>query len=258
MLSRFRARSRAFTLVELLVVILVLGVLLGIALPAFLQSQNSAHDAKTKSSLNAAYKGLKTYAAAHESKFPTGGGITTAVNEAQPGVSSVLTVCSTSDDGQVQIQSTSASGADWLLTANNAGFTITKESCPTFGDGGPPNIIFDYTCTGTTANWTWTISNVPNGTTVGASGLLYDPNFWPFMTSWNLDWGHTFAITNGVMKKYNGETPVENFTGTSLSTDFFAYYPGNNIGVRFDLTYPDSSTERFERFVTGLCGSATP
>lgn len=58
-----RRTSRSFTLTELIVVIVILGILAAIAVPAYLATRGTAHDASTKSNVGAAHRTAAAFGA---------------------------------------------------------------------------------------------------------------------------------------------------------------------------------------------------
>src|SRR5688572_15856255 len=67
---RFRRRTAAFTLVELLVVIGIIAVLIGILLPTLSNAQRSARDVKCQSNIRQLCMSLLNYAGEHKGALP--------------------------------------------------------------------------------------------------------------------------------------------------------------------------------------------
>jgi type IV pilus assembly protein PilA len=60
-LKERRQSEEGFTLIELMVVVLIMGILMAIAIPTFLATQGSAHDAAAKSDATNAFTNEKAY-----------------------------------------------------------------------------------------------------------------------------------------------------------------------------------------------------
>ena len=60
-LKERRQSEEGFTLIELMVVVLIMGILMAIAIPTFLATQGSAHDAAAKSNATNALTNEKAY-----------------------------------------------------------------------------------------------------------------------------------------------------------------------------------------------------
>ena len=60
-LKERRQSEEGFTLIELMVVVLIMGILMAIAIPTFLATQGSAHDAAAKSNATNALTNEKSY-----------------------------------------------------------------------------------------------------------------------------------------------------------------------------------------------------
>src|SRR3954471_11214368 len=90
MLSKLRERSQGesgFTLVELLVVMLILGLLAAIAIPAFFNQRDKAHDSQAKVYDRTAETAMETYATDHQGSYDSdnaGGATVTALKTIEP------------------------------------------------------------------------------------------------------------------------------------------------------------------------------
>ncbi len=71
-LKERRQSEEGFTLIELMVVVLIMGILMAIAIPTFLATQGSAHDAAAKSNATNALTNEKAYYADNQ-VFSTAG-----------------------------------------------------------------------------------------------------------------------------------------------------------------------------------------
>ncbi len=71
-LKERRQSEEGFTLIELMVVVLIMGILMAIAIPTFLATQGSAHDAAAKSNATNAFTNEKAYYADNQA-FSTSG-----------------------------------------------------------------------------------------------------------------------------------------------------------------------------------------
>jgi len=72
MVQKLRERSNGesgFTLVELLVVMLILGLLAAIAIPAFFNQRDKAHDADAKATAKTAQTAMETYSTDHDGAY---------------------------------------------------------------------------------------------------------------------------------------------------------------------------------------------
>ncbi len=69
-LKERRQSEEGFTLIELMVVVLIMGILMAIAIPTFLATQGSAHDAAAKSNATNAFTNEKAYYADNQVSSP--------------------------------------------------------------------------------------------------------------------------------------------------------------------------------------------
>jgi type IV pilus assembly protein PilA len=138
-----------FTLIELLVVMLILGILAAIAIPAFFNQKEKAHDSQAKETAHSAQVATETYATENGGSYA--GVSTEALHKIEPTISAtegkvaagkeaaVEGVAVTGTKTGYEIQSISSNGNDFKII-NNAGamsFTCTAEGnggCPSNGD----------------------------------------------------------------------------------------------------------------------------
>jgi type IV pilus assembly protein PilA len=71
-LKERRQSEEGFTLIELMVVVLIMGILMAIAIPTFLATQGSAHDAAAKSNATNALTNEKAYFADNQAFSSSG------------------------------------------------------------------------------------------------------------------------------------------------------------------------------------------
>lgn len=224
---RIFSNRRAFTLVELLVVILVLGVLLAIALPVFLNSQNSAKDADAKSGLNTVYKAMKVDSAKAEGDYPNDeSAARSAIQSAEPGLYAKFAAagdttpadgeyafCSVSNSG-FSVVAQSKSGKSFKLTATRgtAGFTVTEDNCAGTGSGGSGGTTYSLTI-----NESGSGSASASGTSPYSSGssvtITATPNSNQQISSWGGACSGTPASsTTCIVSMTENKTVEVNFT----------------------------------------------
>src|SRR5436190_10104546 len=85
--QRMAQEESGFTLVELLVVMLILGLLAAIAIPAFFNQRDKAHDSQAKVYDRTAETAMETYATDHQGAYDSnnpGGATVTALKTIEP------------------------------------------------------------------------------------------------------------------------------------------------------------------------------
>ena len=124
------SREEGFTLIELLVVLIIIGLLAAIAIAAFANQQNKAHDADAKVAARSAQTAMETYYIDHK----TYSGATVAeLQDVQTSLKDApnLTV-SQANQTQYQVEVTSVSTQPVTFTVSRAtNGTITRSCAPT-------------------------------------------------------------------------------------------------------------------------------
>jgi type IV pilus assembly protein PilA len=142
MVQKLRERSNGesgFTLVELLVVMLILGLLAAIAIPAFFNQRDKAHDADAKATAKTAQTAMETYATDNDGNY-TGvdvadlNGIEPTLPDGAPlAVSGIAAQTYT-----VTVTSESGDGTETFSLSRDAAGEIDY-ACSAPGEGGCPS-----------------------------------------------------------------------------------------------------------------------
>ena len=128
------SREEGFTLIELLVVLIIIGLLAAIAIAAFANQQNKAHDADAKVAARSAQTAMETYYIDHK----TYSGATVAeLQDVQTSLKDApnLTVTQ-ANQTQYQIEVTSVSTQPVTFTVSRAPNGTITRSCAPANTGG--------------------------------------------------------------------------------------------------------------------------
>ena len=138
MLNKLRVRAQSesgFTLVELLVVMLILGLLAAIAIPAFFNQRDKAHDADAKATARSAQTAIETYATDNDGSYA--GADNDALRAIEPTLPAgdPLEVVSDVDTYTITV---TADNTDHTFSIDRADTGAVTFPCTVEGEGGCP------------------------------------------------------------------------------------------------------------------------
>ena len=170
-LKERRQSEEGFTLIELMVVVLIMGILMAIAIPTFLATQGSAHDAAAKSNATNALTNEKAYYADNQvfstagssldNSLPWGTGADKVQVYANTGNTSLLIAAESKSGNCYYIADTETGSAAYIgyAVANSAassGCSLTTapvlSAAPTSGSASAATVPADATFA-TTPAW---------------------------------------------------------------------------------------------------------
>ena len=129
-----RADERGFTLTELLVVILIVGLLAAIAVPAFYEQRDKAHDAGAKESVRAAANAIEAFAADHGGSYQ--GADEGDLRQIEGTLGDVPLTVDSATERTYELRVTSKTGNEFTLAREASG--ETNATCTESGDRGCP------------------------------------------------------------------------------------------------------------------------
>jgi type IV pilus assembly protein PilA len=132
------ANDDGFTLIELLVVILIIAILAAIAIPAFINQREKAHDAEAKAALRSAEQAIETYRSDHTDYNTDVPGLV-AIEPTLSGANN-LTVSGASDTYMLTVKSNDNPGITFTLSRASDGSITRTCDHPNYGGCAPSGL----------------------------------------------------------------------------------------------------------------------
>ncbi len=147
----FLSKTKGFTLIELLVVIVIIALLMAIAIPAYLNQQKKAKDAKAKVYLNTAYRSARGALLDNNGSYPAAVTLSNLIAGDQPQFSIRSgSQASATTPGQIVIDSATGGSTSSILmyVASDSGsvfkLNASKSGAPILTDLGVPAAVNAY------------------------------------------------------------------------------------------------------------------